>query len=67
MRCKLCNGMLQFLGSLGLNDWFCCRHCGTEWSLQERDEGSFEEEQEVPCFIKWDGRGNGAGRFERGE
>ena len=46
MRCKLCNGLLQFLGNLGLMDWFRCRHCGMEWSIQSRDEGSFEAAQE---------------------
>ena len=30
--CKLCGGILHYLGTLGKLDWFICRSCGMESS-----------------------------------
>lgn len=35
--CKVCNGVLVFLGRLGNLDWFRCRDCGMEQSVEVED------------------------------
>jgi len=29
--CPLCGGAATFLGTLGAQDWFRCRHCGADY------------------------------------
>ena len=34
VECSACTGAMVFLGTLGNLDWFRCRHCGAECSVQ---------------------------------
>jgi hypothetical protein len=33
--CKLCGGILHYLGTLQKLDWFICRSCGMEFSANQ--------------------------------
>ena len=48
MRCPICEGTGEYIGTLGNLDWYRCRNCGMEWSVQATvEELENEDEQET--------------------
>jgi hypothetical protein len=39
--------LLEFLGILGLTDWYRCNHCRQEVTVQIRDEGTYAATKEA--------------------
>ena len=44
--CEVCGGPLVVLGTLGTRDWFRCRNCGADQSVEANDPDPDEDDDD---------------------